>query len=153
MPNRGPAPPWRPRQPRFRPGGRPAEESRNDAAEAPSAVLFRDVRIFDGVDPELTRGHVLTEGDRIARVSTDPITPPAGARIVEGAGRILSPGFIDLHAHLTISMPRDQLNVHPWVAGALAGDAARTYLHNGFTTVPVRQSYADGRAVSDEDKP
>jgi imidazolonepropionase-like amidohydrolase len=104
-------------------------------AFAADAVLFRDVRIVDGVNADLSRGHALVEGDGIARISEEPIVPPAGATVVEGGGRILSPGFIDLHAHLTFSMPRDQMTVHPWVVGAIAGDAARTSLHSGFTTI------------------
>ena len=104
---------------------------------AAETTLFRDVRIFNGVDEELTRGHVLVEDGRIARIATSAsrITAPAGAQVIEGNGRILSPGFIDLHAHLTFQMPRDQMNVHPWVTGAIAGRAAKSYLDNGFTTI------------------
>ena len=102
---------------------------------AESAVLFQDVRIFDGLSPELRAGHVLVEGRHIARVSAEPIDAPEGALVIDGGGRILSPGFIDLHAHLTFSVPRDELEVHPWVVGAVAGDAARSYLSQGFTTI------------------
>ena len=93
---------------------------------ADGAVLFRDVRIFDGVSDRLARGHLLVEGETIARISHSPIEPPAGATVIEGRGRILSPGFIDLHAHLTLSMPKDQTHAHPWVVGALAGDAGHS---------------------------
>ena len=105
------------------------------ASAVAQTTLFRDVRIFNGVDEELARGHVLVADGHIAEIATAPIQPPDGARVIEGAGRILSPGFIDLHAHLTFQMPRDQMNVHPWVTGAIAGRAAEFYLHNGFTTV------------------
>ncbi len=101
---------------------------------AESSVLIRDVRIFDGVRPDLEAGDVLVIGDRIARVA-DRIEPPSDAVVIEGGGRILTPGFIDLHAHLTMSVPRDQLDVHPWVVGAVAGNAARSYLFQGFTTI------------------
>lgn len=100
-----------------------------------AAILIRDVRIFNGVDPELTRGNVLVEGQKIARVSTEPIEAPAGATVIEGKRRVLSPGLIDLHVHLTLAMPADQMRIHPWVVGALAGDTAKFFLHHGFTTV------------------
>ena len=93
------------------------------------------MRIFDGVDATLTTGHVLVEGDTITRIAAEPMTPPAGATVIDGGGRILSPGWIDLHAHLTFQMPRDQLFAHPWVVGAVASDAAKSYLHHGFTTI------------------
>lgn len=102
---------------------------------AESSVLFRQVRIFDGVEAELPSGHVLVEGNKISRISSEPIEPPAGATVIDGDGRILSPGFIDLHAHLTFSIPKDQLHAHPWVVGAVAGNAARSYLQQGFTAI------------------
>lgn len=105
-------------------------------AQEPAAVLFRDVRIFDGVNEKLTPGDVLVTGNTIDRIAkAGSIRPPAGAAVIDGAKRILSPGFIDIHAHLTISTPRDQMNVHPWVVGAVAANAAAAYLDRGFTTV------------------
>ena len=100
-----------------------------------AAILIRDVQIFNGVDAELTRGHVLVEGEKISRVSAEPIEAPEGARVIDGRGRVLSPGLIDLHVHLTLAMPANQMRVHPWVAGAMAGDVAKFFLHHGFTTV------------------
>ena len=47
------------------------------AASAAVSVLFANVRIFDGVEPTLTAGHVLVTGNTIARVSAEPIEPPA----------------------------------------------------------------------------
>ena len=101
-----------------------------------SAVLFRNVRIFNGVDSDLTAGDVLVVGNKISQVAPGGgIDTPAGATVIDGGGRILSPGFIDIHAHLTISLPADQTEVHPWVVGAMTGVAARSYLDQGFTTV------------------
>ena len=105
------------------------------ASDQGPAVLFANVRIFNGVDAELAAGHVLVEGRTIARISQTPIARRGDVVVVEGDGRILSPGFIDLHAHLTIQMPRDQMTAHPWVVGAIAGKAAEHYLLSGFTTV------------------
>jgi imidazolonepropionase-like amidohydrolase len=105
------------------------------ADDETSAVLFKDVRIFNGVDAELTPGHVLVEGNKIAKISAKPIDPPTGATVIDGANRILSPGFIDLHCHLTGQMPRDWRGAHPWVNGAITAKAARHYLMSGFTTV------------------
>ena len=90
-------------------------------AGAEDTLLIRDVRIFNGVDAELTPGHVLVEGDKIAKISSDPIEAPDGARVIDGAGRVLSPGFIDLHVHLTLAMPANQMRVHPWVVGRDGG--------------------------------
>ena len=98
-------------------------------------VLFENVRIFNGVDAELSSGHVLVEGEKIARISSDKIAPPEGAVVIDGNNRILTPGFIDLHAHLTVQAPKDESDLHPWGVGAIAGKAAQHYLMSGFTTI------------------
>jgi imidazolonepropionase-like amidohydrolase len=105
------------------------------ALAEPPTVLFENVRIFDGVEAALPRGHVLVEGDKIAEVSSQPIHAPDGTIVIEGRGRILSPGFIDLHAHLTMQAPKDENDLHPWAVGAIAGKAAESYLMSGFTSV------------------
>src|SRR5947208_2681856 len=70
------------------------------AAPAGSSTLFRDVMLVDGSGAPPRPANVLVVGDRIARilrVSRHAEVP--GARIVDGAGRALTPGFIDLHSH------------------------------------------------------
>jgi imidazolonepropionase-like amidohydrolase len=106
------------------------------AAHAGEAVLFENVRIFDGVSADLRPGNVLVEDGKIARISASRIDAPDGATVIAGDGRILSPGFIDIHAHLAMQMPLDEFSsAHSSVIGALAGKAARHYLMSGFTTV------------------
>jgi imidazolonepropionase-like amidohydrolase len=104
------------------------------AAEAES-ILIENVRIFDGVNAELSAGHVLVEDGKIARVSGDRIAAGDDVLIIDGANRVLSPGFIDLHAHLTMHVPPAQGYSHGTVAGAVANDVARHFLDSGFTTV------------------
>jgi imidazolonepropionase-like amidohydrolase len=107
-----------------------------DFSAEDSAVLFRGVRVFNGVDADLTAADVLVVGNKISKVVPGGgVEPPAGAVVIDGGNRILSPGFIDIHAHLTISLPADRFSDHPWVVGAMTGVAARSYLDQGFTTV------------------
>jgi len=45
---------------------------------------------------------VLVRGDRIAAVGpSDDVAIPPGARVVDGTGRFLMPGLIEMHAHLS----------------------------------------------------
>ena len=71
----------------------------------------------------------------IDTVSRRAIEPPDGAQVIDGGNRVLSPGFIDLHTHLTIQNPREMERYHPVVAGANAAAMARFYLDAGFTTI------------------
>jgi imidazolonepropionase-like amidohydrolase len=52
--------------------------------------------------PPVENATVLIRDDRVAAIGpAAEIVIPAGARIIEGAGKFLIPGFIDLHAHLS----------------------------------------------------
>lgn len=105
------------------------------AAASEPPILIRNVRIFDGVHAELAAGQVLVADGLIQRVSSEPIAPPEGAVVLDGGDGVLCPGFIDLHAHLTLQYPVALQGAHPTVAGAFAQLAAATYLDSGFTTV------------------
>lgn len=65
-------------------------------------VLLRDVRIFVGDGGVIENGAVLIRNGKIAEIyrgqAPDPQTLKAEA--VEGAGKTLLPGLIDVHAHL-----------------------------------------------------
>lgn len=98
-------------------------------------VLIENVRIFNGVDDTLRAGHVLVDRGLIRSVSELPIEAPDGATVIEGGGRILTPGFIDLHVHLSLHYPPSPHRHHGTAMGAYAVDAARFFLDHGFTTV------------------
>jgi len=59
--------------------------------------LIRDARVFDGEQMHAKRS-VLVKDDKIVDADFRGAVP-AGARIVEGAGRTLLPGLIDAHVH------------------------------------------------------
>lgn len=98
-------------------------------------IVINDVRIFDGVDADTDRGSILIVDGVIANISSGPIDPPDGATVIDGGGRLLTPGFIDLHAHVAMQYPIEQAKNHPTVAGAHAATVLRFYLDSGFTTV------------------
>lgn len=104
-------------------------------AASAESYLIENIRIFNGVDPELTAGHVLIEDGVISTVSEDTIAPPDGAIVIDGGNRVLSPGFIDLHVHLTSHVPSKLGDAHATAVGAIANDVARHFLDSGFTTI------------------
>ena len=62
-------------------------------------LIFRDIDIVDGTGGPRTRGDVLVREGRIAEVAP-PGTIEADARVVAvRPGSVLTPGFIDMHAH------------------------------------------------------
>jgi imidazolonepropionase-like amidohydrolase len=104
--------------------------------ETPEQILITNVNIFDGVNDGLTAGGVLIEGNLIKQVGGD--IDAAGATIIDGGGRTLTPGFIDNHVHLMLpgpTLPAMEAN-STWEDLAIAGvAAAKMYLMQGFTTV------------------
>ena len=75
------------------------------AQEAPKQVLFTNVNVFDGFGPELQMGmNVLVEDNYIKAVSAEPIVAP-DAIVVDGEGRTMTPGLIDMHQHVMLNPP------------------------------------------------
>lgn len=68
------------------------------AAGVPGWVL-RDVRLVDGTGAPARATDVLVRGDRIERIGAIGEADARGLRVVDGGGRVLAPGFIDLHTH------------------------------------------------------
>ncbi|MCP3466182.1 amidohydrolase family protein [Bradyrhizobium sp. CCGUVB23] len=110
--------------------------SRPAQAQQNSAVLFQNVRIFDGRNSALSSPfNVLIRNGKIEKISAAPLT--ADARAIDGGNRVLMPGLIDAHWHAML--------VRPTPAAAIAGDVgylnlqaateATATLMRGFTTV------------------
>ena len=113
------------------------EAQRTPPAES-EATLFQNVRIFDGKSSTLsTSSNVLVRGNKIERISTSPITVDAGARVIDGGGRTLMPGLIDVHWHAMLIRPTPAEAIFGDVGynNLVAGDEAKDTLMRGFTTV------------------
>jgi imidazolonepropionase-like amidohydrolase len=100
-------------------------------------IAFDNVRIFDGKDLHPSGG-VLVSGNRMEAVSTEQLEVPSEAIVIDGGGRVLSPGFIATHEHLLWSFNGSitTLDEMHWsYVGALGVVMARRWLDWGFTTV------------------
>jgi imidazolonepropionase-like amidohydrolase len=64
---------------------------------APSLIIIRDVRVFDG-ERMWPKATVRIRNGLIEAIGSDA-TVPSGAQVVEGRGRTLLPGLIDAHTH------------------------------------------------------
>lgn len=102
-----------------------------------SGILFKNARVFDGVNEDCQEGmQVLVEGDCIREVSATPIKS-SDVQVIDVAGRTLMPGLIDAHIHAYAS----DVNIHkvdhsgaPYRT-AHAVRMLRFALGCGFTTV------------------
>ena len=103
----------------------------------PTQILIKNVNIFDGKSEKLKMGHdVLVEANLIKKIGKD-LKASKEATVIEGGGRVLTPGFIDAHTHIALIAPFDKLeNEYTGVyVGAAGGQMAENMLMRGFTTV------------------
>lgn len=118
--------------------GARAQLGNDPAAQPAPAVLFENVRVFDGLGDSLgPPRHVLVRGNTIERISATPIEPRAGDTVIAGDGRTLMPGLIDAHTHLMlegVSMLAAMRSDSEYLT-LVAARSAEGHLMRGFTTV------------------
>ncbi len=102
----------------FSPGCGPAEPISQSSA-APSVIVIEGGTLIDGTGASALSGtRILIEDGRIQEIGQrGDLSIPAGARVIEAAGKYIIPGLIDSHVHYDM----------PWLH--------RLYLANGVTTV------------------
>jgi len=64
----------------------------------PTAV--RGVTVFDGEGGRIEQGTVLLADGKVERVGGPDLAIPEGYRVIDGTGKYLTPGVIDVHSHL-----------------------------------------------------
>jgi imidazolonepropionase-like amidohydrolase len=102
-------------------------------------VVFRNVRVFDGLGDGLSGpSDVVVSGNVIDTVSptATPADPGEGSVVIDGGGRVLMPGLIDVHAHLAFAtIPLLAAMVaRPDFIAIRGGLAASEMLMRGFTS-------------------
>lgn len=107
------------------------------AQETKPITLITNVNVWDGVSDKLVeKANVVITGNLITAVSQQTPSIP-GANIIDGGGRTLIPGLIDMHwhsAYASIPMPVGLGSDHAYhlLVGAKSNERA---LLRGFTTV------------------
>ncbi|OJY49033.1 MAG: hypothetical protein BGP17_10515 [Sphingomonas sp. 67-41] len=96
-------------------------------------ILFREVLLVDGTGAAPRLANVLVAGDRIVEVSA-PSAAGGAMRIVAGEGRVLAPGFIDMHSH-----------------GDPLDESYEAFLAMGVTTITLGQDGSGPRLGKDLD--
>lgn len=99
----------------------------DDSPQTESGVadlIIRDARIVDGTGSPWTRGDVAIQDGRI--LAMGPSLDIEATEIIDADGRVLAPGFIDVHTHVESSDSRDGLEGIP---------RADNFLLDGVTTI------------------
>lgn len=94
-------------------------------------LLIEDVTLIDGTGKQpQPNSWVLIADDRIREVGQRGVRPPAADRRVDGRGKYLIPGLVDMHIHLRGGPRGDQETDRAAGVQALQG-----YLYSGVTAV------------------
>jgi N-acyl-D-amino-acid deacylase len=86
-------------------------------------VLIQNAEIVDGANAPSYRGDIAIEDDRIADIGS--LKDAAAKSVIDATGRVVVPGFIDMHSHADLSL--------------LVAPEAESLVHQGITTVVTGQ--------------
>ncbi len=109
------------------------------AQQPPAETLFRNVRVLDVTSGRLgSPTNVVVRGNTIAAIASSA-NAGSGAKIIDGNGRTLMPGLIDVHVHMTFgALSLSNLydpKTTPEQLGAATAKSANEMLLRGFTAV------------------
>ena len=94
-----------------------------------TTTLLENARIIDGTGAAERTGHVLIDGANIANVIDGSAVGegqlPAADKVIDVAGNVVAPGFIDMHSHMDFVMPD----------GAHTGALMAHFVEQGITSV------------------
>ncbi len=86
-------------------------------------ILIRGGTIVDGTGESGFLADVAVLGDQIVVVSTAPLDPGLAEVVIDAKGKIVSPGFVDIHTHLDplLTLPGGESHLRQGVTTALGG--------------------------------
>ncbi len=107
-------------------------------------LVIRGGTVVDGTGAPPTQADVGVDGDRITAVGTVDAT--GAGRVIDAEGRIVTPGFVDLHSHLDAQVGWD-----PLMSSSCWHGITSTVMGNcGMTFAPVDDGQADVLATAME---
>ena len=81
-------------------------------ALAENVVLIRDATILTITHGKIEHGSVLIRGAKIAAVGpNDQVQAPAGATVIDAAGKFVMPGIVDTHSHTAIEGSGNEISL------------------------------------------
>lgn len=86
-------------------------------------ILIRNGWVVDGSGAPRRRADVAVEGGRV--VEAEVLEGASAAEVIDAAGCVVTPGFVDMHSHADFTLP--------------IGPTADSYVHQGITTAVIGQ--------------
>ncbi len=99
-------------------------------------ILIKNVNVWDGLADKAVSGRdVLIEDNKVKSIGAN--LSATDAEVIDGDGRTLMPGLIDMHTHVMFpqGLPAHENLWLPATSGAMAREGFDVYLNQGFTTL------------------
>ncbi len=116
------------------------------------SILIQNGTLFLPAGPE--KADLRLEGEKIAQIGPD--LPQGGSRVIDAAGKLVFPGFIDTHTHFEMNKDTPRETADNWSTGTRAAPAGGTTCvldfaeprrgHSLHSALRVWHDRADGRA-------
>ena len=108
-------------------------------------LVLRNVRVFDGTGAPIRDGMDVTlNGNRIETIAPTSDVEPEDVRTVDGAGRTLIPGLIEMHTHLSLPAFGSE-HGKVWLAYGIT--SMRTPADTPYRVLEERESIRSGRRI------
>ena len=106
------------------------------AGQSSSALVIRGVTLIDGTGrAPLVGATVVVQGDRITQVTTEHVAVPQGAQVIDGKGKFLIPGLMDVHVHVRGGGGRSPSEPVTPEQERTGLRALHSYIYAGVTTI------------------
>jgi N-acyl-D-amino-acid deacylase len=107
----------------------------SSAAAMSADLVITDAYLVDGTGAAGRPADVMITGDRIVEIAP-PGRGGAARRVIDAAGRVLAPGFVDLHAHSDLQLLAD----HDHLAKVSQGVTCEVVGQDGLSYAPVDET-------------
>jgi len=107
--------------------------------------IIKNGQVADGESDSLIKADVAVNGDTIVAVATD-MEPDNASKIIDADGKIVAPGFVDVHSHsdyYLIIDPRAESKIMQGVTTEIGGNC-------GYCAAPMSGALRDRRAADYE---
>jgi len=92
-------------------------------------LIIRNGRVYDGTGNDWIKADVAVTGDSLTLLRGNTTEVPA-ARTIDASGKVVCPGFIDMHAHsglVILSQPRHEPKVRQGITTEMIGVDGNSY--------------------------
>lgn len=114
-------------------------------------MLFTDVELYDGTGKAPFMADVAVRDDRIVEVAPSGSLKRTGCSVIDGRGKALTPGFVDVHTHsdsATYRIPGADSKIMEGVTTDISGNCGSSHYLVSFKDAPdeLKSAYGNFKA-------